>query len=145
MADVEFPLAYPVGMNYKEEIGRRIKESRESKGLSLEGLSKATGGRLSKSRISNYEQGIRMPGPAEANILAEALGVDASFLMCLQQVFTTQAIELMRNWMALPEKDRLQYFRRIQVLALAYREPVPDEKLSPAWSTAKPKQKIRQK
>lgn len=97
----------------------------------MEELSRHTGGRLSKSRISNYEQGIRMPGPAEANVLAEVLGVDAAWIMCLQSVFTSQAIELMRNWMALPEKDRNDYFRRIEVLALAYREPVPDEKLSP--------------
>jgi len=129
--DAEYALAYAVRMNYKQEIGRRLKDARDKKNLSLEALSKATDGKLSKSRISNYEQGKRMPGPEEANILAAALGVDAAYLMCLQQVFTAQAIALMRNWSALPEKDRNDYFRRIEVLALAYREPVPDERLSP--------------
>lgn len=132
-------------MNYKVEIGRRIKEAREAKNWSLDRLSKETGSKLSKSRISNYEQGERMPGPFEANILAEALGVDAAHLMCLQQVFTTQAIEMMRNFMALPEKDRNDYFRRIEVLALAYREPVPDERLSPSWSAARKVKKALQK
>ena len=128
-------------MNYKEQIGKRIRAARESLNLSLEELSKRTDRKLSKSRIGNYEQGLRMPGPAEANILAAALGVDAAYLLCLQQVFTQQAIELMRNWQALPENDRLDYFRRIQVLALAYRQPVPDEHLGPGWKAPKPTQR----
>ena len=126
-------------MDYKAEIGKRIRAAREKLGISLEELSRRTGGKLSKSRIGNYEQGLRMPGPLEANTLAAALGVDAAYLMCLQTVFTSKAIELMRNWEALPEKERLEYFRRIEVLALAYRQPVPDEKLSPAWTAPKPK------
>ena len=114
-------------MDYKSEIGRRIKEAREALDLSLEELAKRTGGKLSKSRISNYEQGIRMPGPYEANVLAEVLGVDAAHLLCLQSVFTIKAIKLMRNWMSLPEKEREGYFRRIELLSLAYRETIPDE------------------
>lgn len=133
-------------MDYKAEIGRRIKAAREKGGWSLAELATRTKGRLSKSRIGNYEQGTRMPGPEEANILAAALGVDAAFLMCLQQVFTHQAIELMRNFMALPEKDRNDYFRRIQALALVYREPVPDEKLSPGWdATSKIRKAVKQR
>lgn len=125
-------------MNYKEEIGKRIRAAREGLKLSLEELSRKTGGKLSKSRIGNYEQGLRMPGPAEANTLAEVLGVDAAYLLCLQRVFTDQAIDLMRNWQALPEKDRLDYFRRIEVLALAYRQAVPDERLGDNWTAPKP-------
>lgn len=120
-------MRYRVDMDYKTEIGRRIKQAREGMGLSLEQLSKLLNGKLSKSRISNYEQGARMPGPYEANLLAQALGVDAAHLMCLQTVFTAQAIRLMRNWMALPENERNAYFRRIELMSLAYRETVPDE------------------
>jgi len=126
-----------VFVDYKAETGRRIKAAREKKGWSLEDLSRETKGALSKSRIGNYEQGIRMPGPAEANTLAAALGVDAAYLLCLQQVFTLQAIEMIRNFMALPERDRNDYFRRIEVLALAYRQPVPDEKLGDGWKAPK--------
>jgi hypothetical protein len=43
---------------------------------------------------------------------------------------TPQERDLMRNFRALPEKDRNEYSRRIEVLAMAYREPVPDERLS---------------
>lgn len=138
-ADSTRLLTYAVSVDYKAEIGRRIKVAREKRGWSLQDLSQATKPPLSKSRIGNYEQGKRMPGPAEANTLAAALGVDAAWLMCLQQVFTSQAIEMMRNFMALPERDRNDYFRRIEVLALAYREPVPDERLGEGWKVPKPK------
>jgi transcriptional regulator with XRE-family HTH domain len=124
-------------MDYKVEIGRRIAAARIKRNWSQQDLSEATKGVLSKSRIGMYELGLRMPGPFEANTLAAALGVDAAYLMCLSQVFTQQAIELMRNFMALPEKDRNDYFRRIEVLALAYRQPVPDEKLGPNWQAPK--------
>lgn len=140
-------LTYCRVVNYKDEIGRRIRTARKQKGWSLAELAKATDGKLSQSRIGNYEQGTRMPGPQEANTLATALGVDAAWLMCLQTVFTAQAIALMRNWQALPENDRMDYFRRIEVLALAYRQPVPDEKLSGEWTApdkrVKPKKTIK--
>jgi len=45
---------------------------------------------------------------------------------------TQQEQRLLRNFRALPEKDRNDYDRRIEVLALAYVEAVPDERLSPA-------------
>ena len=121
-------------MDYKKEIGRRIAAERARHEWSLEELALQTGGLLSKSRISNYEQGTRMPGPMEANILAAALKCDAAFLMCLQQSITAQELDLLRNFRALPEKDRNDYQRRISVLALAYREPVPDEKLTEGFS-----------
>lgn len=130
-------------MDYKKEIGRRIKAEREREELSLEELSKRTGEVLSKSRIGNYEQGTRTPGPQEANILASALHCDAAYLMCLQQSFTKQEIDLLRNFRVLPERDRNEYQRRIDVLAMAYREPVADERLK-GWETtqgAKPTKK----
>jgi transcriptional regulator with XRE-family HTH domain len=117
-------------MNYKDETGRRIKTAREEARLSLAELSAATNGLLSKSRIGNYEQGIRMPGPAEANILASALKSDAAYLMCLQQDLSKQELELIRSFRALPESHRNDYVRRITTLSLAFREPVPDEKVT---------------
>lgn len=80
-----------------------------------------------------------MPGPSEANLLAKALGCDAAWLMCLQQQMSKQELDLIRNFRALPERDRDDYQRRIEVLALAYRTPVPDEKLT-GWD-AKPSKK----
>lgn len=123
-------------MNYKVKAGKRLKKAREDKNLSLQGLSQHLGGLLSASRISNYEQGTRMLGIKEALALAKVLGVNASYLLCVdgsdaEGDMTTQEIELLRNFRALPENERGAYSRRIEVLAMAYREPVPDEKLSP--------------
>ena len=69
--------------------------------------------------------------PQEALILAEALGVAASHLMCLdgEGEMLPEESELLRNWRALPENERNSYARRIQALALVYRDAVPDDKL----------------
>lgn len=57
---------------------------RRGRGISLATLSARTGDILSKSRISNYEQGLRRPGIEEAIALARALGtVSATYLLCL--------------------------------------------------------------
>ena len=131
---------------YKAEIGRRIAKARaalgerEGREVSLADLSKRTGGLLSKTRIGNYEQGDRMPGPAEANILAGALDVDAAYLMCLQQELNKHQLDFIRNWMTLPENIREDYFGRIETLSLAYRKPLPDEKLTPGYAEHPAKQ-----
>jgi transcriptional regulator with XRE-family HTH domain len=119
--------------DYKKEAGRRLREARRSKNLTLEELSARVGKLLSPSRLSNYEQGIRMIGVKEALALHSILGVQPSHLLCVDIEdgdMTQQETELLRNFRALPEKDRNDYARRIEVLALAYREPVPDERLA---------------
>ena len=68
-----------------ELIGSRLREARKAQKLSLQQLADMTGGVLSKSRISNYEQGLRRVGIEEARILAKALGtVSATYLLCLE-------------------------------------------------------------
>ena len=69
-------------VDLKREIGRRIKKAREDAGLTLRELSNKVG-HLKVSRISNYEQGRRAPGPDEAKALAMALGVSAAYLLCV--------------------------------------------------------------
>lgn len=65
-------------------IGGRLRGARNALGLSLSQLSERTGGQLTKSRISNYEQGIRRMGTEEALALADALGsVSAAHLLCV--------------------------------------------------------------
>lgn len=122
-------------MNYKKESGRRLKAARKAKGWSLSELSKRVGNVLSVSRLGNYEQGTRSFGTEECLVLSSVLGVEASYLLCVdpgEGEMSQQENELLRNFRALPEKDRNEYSRRIEVLALAYREPVPDERLSSA-------------
>ena len=70
------------------KIGDRLRAIRNDRGLSLSQLSERTGGAFSKSRISNYEQGIRRLSIEGAQILADALGgVNAAHLLCLDEEF----------------------------------------------------------
>lgn len=69
-------------MNIKEKIGQRIMNERKAKGLTRKALAELTS-ELKVSRINNYERGDRTPGPTEIKLLAEALEVSASYLMCL--------------------------------------------------------------
>ncbi len=76
------------------EIGERLRYARNSAGLSLSQLSELTGGTLSKSRISNYEQGLRNLSIEAARGLAEALGnVSPAYLMCLDDPMNLSADE----------------------------------------------------
>jgi len=131
-------------MNFKVESGRRLKKARLDRGFSLAKLSEQVGGMFSPSRISNYEQGTRGLKQREANVLARVLGVEPAYLLCVDvedDDMTPLERELLRNFRALPEKDRIAYARRIEVLALAYREPVPDENLPLLIRQGAPKSK----
>jgi transcriptional regulator with XRE-family HTH domain len=70
-------------MELTKKIGQRLRAARQAQKLSLAALADRTSS-LSKSRISNYEQGIRRMGLEEARELASALGtVTATYLLCL--------------------------------------------------------------
>ncbi|MCF7985316.1 MAG: helix-turn-helix domain-containing protein [Thiohalocapsa sp.] len=70
-------------MTLNKQIGQRLRAARTAKKLSLAELAARTK-TLSKSRISNYEQGIRRMGIEEAQELAEALeDPTPSYLLCL--------------------------------------------------------------
>lgn len=69
-------------MNIKKEIGKRIHEARKEKGLTLKALGKLAGD-FKQTRLTNWEQGIRTPGPEEIKQLAHILEVSPAFLMCL--------------------------------------------------------------
>ena len=65
-------------------IGLRLRSARKAQKLSLQALSTMTGCVLSKSRISNYEQGLRRLGIEEAWLFSTALGtVSATYLLRL--------------------------------------------------------------
>lgn len=85
------------------EIGERLRYTRTCAGLSLSQLSELTGGTLSKSRISNYEQGLRRLSIEAARGLAEALGnVTPAYLMCLDDPMNLSAdeIDLLKTYRA---------------------------------------------
>jgi len=69
-----------------QTIAQRLRAARVAQGLSLAQLSERTAGALSKSRIGNYEQGIRRMGIEQAITLAKALGtVSAAHLLAIDE------------------------------------------------------------
>ena len=120
------------GVEWRRRVGLRIKEMREHRDWSLADLERKTAGRLSKSRLSNYEQGTRLPGPAEAVVLATVYGVTPAFILCLDDDMPLDKIErqLIKDFRTLPERERMDYARRIGGLAATYRDPVPDERVA---------------
>lgn len=68
--------------NLKKEIGKRIFEARKAKGLTLKALGELTAG-LKQTRLTNWEKGLRTPGPEAIKLLAKALDISPAYLMCL--------------------------------------------------------------
>lgn len=117
-------------MDYKNEIGKRIRAARVEKSLTLSDVARKTGDILTLKRINAYENGDRMPGPAEAVILAKALGQRPAYLMAvddIQLAISQQEEELIRNWRTLAERERMDFFRKVQMAALQARDPVQDQ------------------
>lgn len=69
-------------MNIRLEIGRRLKSSREAKGLTLREVCDLVPG-LTTNRLSNWEQGYRIISIEEAKRIAHVLGVSAAWLLTL--------------------------------------------------------------
>ena len=69
-------------MNIREDIGKRIANARKKAGLTIKELAAKTK-ELKPSRISNWEQGTRLPGPEEIKEIAELLSVSPAYLLCL--------------------------------------------------------------
>lgn len=67
------------------ESNARLKRARKQAGLTLKELSGLTSGKLSVSRISNYEQGSRSVNVEVANILAPLLLVTPAYLLCVEE------------------------------------------------------------
>ncbi len=114
-------------MDFKTEIGRRIRKLREEKSprWTLEELSRRTGDLLDLKRIGAYEKGRRMLGPAEAVILAKALGVRPAYIMAvddIQLVISAQEEALVKNWRELPGNERGRFFRQIEQEAMVYKD-----------------------
>lgn len=115
-------------MDYKKEVGRRIRQARDEKGWALRELEAKTPG-IDLKRINAYENGDRMPRQAEAVILGQALGKRAAWIMAIDDVqipISLQEEALIRNWRALPERERMEIYRRVETMAMTYRDPVSD-------------------
>jgi len=99
--------------------GERLRAARHARGLSLSQLAHCTDGVLAKSRISNYEQGIRRLRSEEAHILAAALGnVSADYLLCLADSPAADADEerLLLLYRSAPPEQRSELIEALHVL-----------------------------
>ncbi len=95
-------------MDLTKKIGLRLRGARQAQQLSLSALATRTGA-LSKSRISNYEQGIRRMGLEEATALSAALGnVTPTYLLCLDDagLFSQQEQTLLEHFRNSDERGR---------------------------------------
>lgn len=102
-------------------IGSRLREARHDLGLSLSELAERTGC-YSKSRISNYEQGLRRMGLEESVILAAALGtVSPTWLLCLDDTppLATPEAELIARFRAADDQGRARLSELAQSLPAA--------------------------
>lgn len=113
---------------WRTRIGGRIAELRADFGLSLQELANRTHGLCSKSQISNYEHGIRMPSVLEAAVLSRAFGTSTGHLLCLDDqmpALSQEEIAVIRDLRDIPKNERQQYMERIHALAEAHRKPIP--------------------
>jgi transcriptional regulator with XRE-family HTH domain len=86
------------------DMGERLRQARDTRGLSLSALATRTGGVLNKSCISNYEQGLRRMGIEQAEILAQALEtVSVQYLLCLND----------DGFLSCEERDVVERLRRM--------------------------------
>lgn len=114
--------AYNCGMDMsddeaiKAECGRRIQAARKAVGWRLEDLAQNTG--LKPSRIGNWEQGTRMPGPKEATLLGRALGISPAYILLVEEnmlLFEEEA-ELLKVFRALAPEDQQNYLAMLNRL-----------------------------
>lgn len=93
-------------MDIRTQIGRRIKSARGER--TLNEIAKLTKN-LTVSRISNYEQGLRAPGPEEAKELATALGnITAAEILCVddESVLSADEKKLLFNYRAADSRGK---------------------------------------
>jgi DNA-binding XRE family transcriptional regulator len=94
---------------YAVVAGRRIKQSREALDMTQEQLAKATGNKLSATRIANYEQGTRELNVQPAIILGEALKQPSCYLMGLVD-------ELDRDILMFPAEAKMGFLTTLKAL-----------------------------
>lgn len=114
-------------INIKEEIGQRILAARKAKGLTQKALSELTDD-LKQSRINNWENGIRTPGPEEIKQLATALDVSPAYLMCL----TDQPKEISIEGSLIPLLNHIQAADpKIHIQAIKHQEYMDETSFIP--------------
>lgn len=109
-----------------QRIGSRLRAERQRRGWSLSDLSARTADQLSKSRISNYEQGIRRMGLEAAHQIAAALEtVSPAWLLLLDEYnpLSDDELRLINGFRALDASGQ----RRLLDLAVVPKSHTPSD------------------
>tara|TARA_B110000027_G_scaffold62245_1_gene66893 strand:- start:2766 stop:3137 length:372 start_codon:yes stop_codon:yes gene_type:complete len=69
----------------RKESGARLKKARKDASYTLALMEDASKGKISKSRIGNYEAGTRMMDVATAITIGQILGVSAAYLLVVDE------------------------------------------------------------
>ena len=83
----------------------RLKQARLDKGLTQEQLAGLIG--VAKSTLNGYEKGNREPDFFKIKMLIEVLGVDANYLLCVDESETTKKAPTESVSESDPQKQRL--------------------------------------
>jgi transcriptional regulator with XRE-family HTH domain len=119
-------------LDLKQEVGKRIAQARRSLGWTQAELGARIG--KAKTTIASYEQGVRLPGPTEATLLGEALGVSPAYLLVIDgdamQLLDAEA-EMVRLIRALPPEEQAKFRKLLEGRARLFAQQASTKKRPP--------------
>ena len=125
---------------FRARLGAAIRRRRKEKGLTQAEL--AHRAQVEQSTIARIERGKQ--GWDSETIFSISLALECSLadlMVEAEQVYPErlpkEAASFAKVWMLLPPEFREDYRKRIEGLAAALRQPVPDENILPAKHTAR--------
>ena len=89
-------------------IGSRLHQIRQARGMSLEDLSVAMGGAVTKQALSKYERDRAMPRPTVLVAMAKALGVKSAELIRIPELHIEPVAYRALKSMPKRERDRIE-------------------------------------
>lgn len=101
---------YYLTMKTREEAGRRIRLAREKKELTLQEVCEKVPG-LTVSRLSNWEQGLRMISVEQAKRLGPVLGVSPEYILTLQDETGLEESKLLELFRSADARGKRELFR----------------------------------
>jgi transcriptional regulator with XRE-family HTH domain len=119
-------------LDLKQEVGKRIAQARRALGWTQSELSLRIG--RAKNTIASYEQGTRLPGPTEAALLGDALGVSPAYLLVIDgdemQLLDAEA-EMVRLMRQLPPEEQAKMRKLLEGRARLFAQQATTKKRPP--------------
>jgi transcriptional regulator with XRE-family HTH domain len=119
-------------LDLKQEVGKRLAQARRALGWTQLELGLKTG--MAKTTIASYEQGTRLPGPTEATLLGDALGVSPAYLLVVDgddmHLLDAEA-EMVRLMRALPPEEQAKIKKLLEGRARLFAQQATTKKRPP--------------